>query len=552
MKIFCCLFLAFLLFSCQQTQEEKETAKAPVWKPYNQAEQIAGNSENESVRLRFKLIQSKVSDRNALLQTAFSQLDGFSETDYKALKSLILEQDIPTIQSNIKSGKLNYENLTKWYLYRIVKFESDSLKSLNNLISINPKAVEEAKNRDKKKSDVNHPIFGMPILLKDNVNTKGMKTTAGAVALQNNQTSDAFIVERVKAKGGIILGKANLSEWANFLCQACPNGYSAVGGQTLNPYGARKIDTGGSSAGSGSVIAANYAVAAVGTETAGSILSPASQNSVVGLKPTVGLLSRGGIVPISGTLDTPGPMTRNVIDNAILLSALSGTDPKDLASKNNPTDKNYLVGLEEASLEGIRFGVNKNHLEDSIYKATVAKIAELGGIGIEFQPEEMNFEGFLTLLNADMHKDLPSYLKNYASPKVEFKTVAEIIAFNKQDTSIRIPYGQARFDGVVADSTSEEDLATLINRLKADGKAFFDKPMADNELDFVLSINNWDAAQAAVAKYPALTIPMGYRTTGEPVGLTLIAKPFEEDKLLRIGYAFEKGTKSRKMPEGYK
>src|SRR5690606_23680601 len=198
----------------------------------------------------------------------------------------------------------------------------------NSVISLNPKVIEQAKQKDKefKNKRLKHPIFGMPILLKDNINTADMPTTAGAVVFQNNQTDDAFIVKQLKDKGALILGKANLSEWAYFFCGECPSGYSAIGGQTLNPYGRRVIDTGGSSSGSGVSVAANFCAAAIGSETAGSILSPASQNSVVGLKPTVGLLSRSGIVPISSTLDTPGPITKNVMDNAIVLDAMFGED----------------------------------------------------------------------------------------------------------------------------------------------------------------------------------------------------------------------------------
>ncbi len=207
---------------------------------------------------------------------------------------------------------------------------------LNSIIAINPDAVSEARKRDKNRSDGDHPIYGMPVLLKDNIGMQGLPVTAGAAALANNMAADAFITERIKEKGGIILGKTNLSEWANYLSSACPNGYSAVGGQSLNPYGRRKLDTGGSSSGSGTAMAANYAAAAVGTETSGSILSPSSANSLVGLKPTVGLLSRAGIVPLSGTLDTPGPMTRTMTDNAILLSALSGEDSTDIVTKENP------------------------------------------------------------------------------------------------------------------------------------------------------------------------------------------------------------------------
>ena len=234
--------------------------------------------------------------------------------------------------------------LTKFYLYRIRKFDRENELSLNSVISINPNVINQARKLDDMDDldvDKMHPIFGMPILLKDNINVLGMATTAGAVALQNNKTEDAFTVKRLKEQGAIILGKSNLSEWAYFFCGDCPSGYSAIGGQTLNPYGRRIMDTGGSSSGSGVVVAANFCAAAVGSETSGSILSPSSQNSIVGLKPTIGLLSRSGIVPISSTLDTPGPMAKNVIDNAIVLDAMFGFDENDSKSKNTKFGKNY-------------------------------------------------------------------------------------------------------------------------------------------------------------------------------------------------------------------
>jgi len=237
------------------------------------------------MKMQYKLIQSKFLDKNEIWKTVADQIAYFSEEDYEKLEPLILEQDIPTIQSHIQSGRLSYEKLTQWYLYRIVKFENDKNKTLHSIIALNPNAVEEARERDKNIGDKkNHPIYGMPILLKDNINTSEMKTTAGAHALLENKTEDAFIVKQIKAKGGIILGKANLSEWAYYFCKGCPVGYSAVGGQTLNPYGRKIFETGGSSSGSGTTMAANYAAAAVGTETSGSILSPSSQNSIVGLK----------------------------------------------------------------------------------------------------------------------------------------------------------------------------------------------------------------------------------------------------------------------------
>lgn len=547
MKIAILLLLTGMI-SCTASQK----ATIPAWTPYDETAELAANAKNESTRLRYKLIQSKILDKNALWKNVASQLNGFSQQDYERLKPLILEQDIPTLQMHIKSGSLSYEKLTQWYLFRIVLFENDKTTMLNNIISINPKAVAEARKRDRNKTASDHPVYGMPVLLKDNINTKGMATTAGAhVFLDNNKTGNAFITERLLEKGAIILGKANLSEWANYLCLECPNGYSAVGGQTLNPYGRKIFDTGGSSAGSGSTMAANYAVAAVGTETSGSILSPSSSHSVVGLKPTTGLLSRGGIVPISGTFDTPGPMTRNVTDNAILLSAMTGEDKNDIATKDNPKNKNYENIFKAGSLKGLRFGVYKSYLRDSLYKMSVDKITSQGGIVIEMEPEQMNMEGFGTILSADMKNDLPAYIKSYGSSTLQYRTVADIMEYNKKDSMISIPYGHGRFEGIVKTMISPEELNALKLKVRTNGIKYFEKPMEQYQLDIILSIANRNAGQAASANYPCLTVPMGYRKNGDPIGITFIAKPFQEDKLLQAGYAFEQATRLRKIPQAY-
>jgi amidase len=543
--------LILLLFTLACAR--KPQATIATWVPYDESLELSENANNESVRLRFKLIQSRVLDKNAIWKNVAAQISNFSEEDYQKLKPLVLEQDIPTIQSHIQDGSLTYETLTQWYLYRIVKYENNKNEYLNNIIAINPEAVNEARKRDKNKSSQDHPIYGMPILLKDNINFEGLPTTAGTELLKNNDAADAFIVKRIKEKGGIILGKANLSEWANFLCLECPNGYSAVGGQTLNPYGRKKFDTGGSSSGSASSVAANYAAAAVGTETSGSILSPSSSNSIVGLKPTTGLLSRSGIVPLSSTLDTPGPMTKNVIDSAILVSVMTGEDSADPVTENSPKDnKKYWEELQTASLKGVRFGVNKTFLKDSIYKLNVAKIVALGGIAIEFEPAKVDLEGFGTLLNADMRIDLPNYLKQYSSKELTLRTVSDIVAYNKQDSLDKIPYGQGRFEKILDTNLSTKELAELRVKLHDAGVKIFEQTMTEHQLDVILSINNWNAGEAAAANYPCLTVPMGYNATGQPIGITFISRPFQEDMLLKIGYAFEQATKARKLPKDYK
>ena len=543
------VLLLISLASCKVAQK----TTIPAWTPYDESDELAKNAKHESPRMRYKLIQSRNLDKNELWKQIAGQLTNFRATDYQALKPLILEQDIPTLQANIQSGKLTYEKLTQWYLYRIATFENDRATTLNNIIAINPNAVAEARQRDKNKSTATHPIYGMPIILKDNINLNGLPTTAGAQAFSNNSnTKDAFIVDQLQAKGAIILAKANLSEWANFMCLDCPNGYSAMGGQTLNPYGRRQFDTGGSSSGSGSSVAANYAAGAVGTETSGSILSPASANSLVGLKPTTGLLSRGGIVPISSTFDTPGPMTRTVTDAAILLSAMAGEDPADPATKGNPKNKPYWQDVKTGSLKGIRFGAYKPLLKDSTYALNVEKIRSLGGTVVDIDMEQAANEGFSTLLNADMNIDLPNYIKNYGSAALPYRSVSDILAYNQQDSTRRMPYGQGRIAGVTKTTTSPDEMAQLRSTIRKNGALYFEKPMQANQLDVILSINNRSAGLAAAANYPCLTVPMGYKTNGEPIGITFIARPFEEEKLLKIGYAFEQATKARKLPEAYK
>ncbi|WP_437399657.1 amidase family protein [Flagellimonas lutimaris] len=549
-KYLFCSFLLIGFISCKQKNTEPKE-DIVLWTPYNDSSEVAASVDNESPRMRYKFIQSKVLDKNEVFLPLYDEVSKFTEEQYEKMKPLVLEQDIPTIQNHIDSGAFTYEDLVLFYLHRIYKYELPNNTTLNTVIALNPNVLEEARQLDESK-ETHHLIYGMPILLKDNIGTAEMKTTAGAIALKENQTDDAFIVQRLKQKGALILGKANLSEWANFICGVCPNGQSAVGGQTLNPYGRRIFDTGGSSAGSGTSTAANYAVGAVGTETSGSILSPSSQSSVVGLKPTIGLLSRTGIVPISSTLDTPGPMTKNVTDNAILLDAMLGKDEADYKSVS--AEPGILSSwMNPEPLKEIRLGAMKNLMErDSIYATNVEALREAGAQIVEFESEDIPLEGFTTLLNLDMEQDLPAYLKSQVKDRdvVKVESVEDVVRFNRQDSLVRIPYGQARFDGILADSTTVEQFEKIKKDLKESGRAFF-KIMEDKQLDAVLSINNYHAGYAAVAEYPALAVPMGYKTDGEPESLTFIGKPFSEAHLLRIGKAFEELTKARKIPEGY-
>jgi amidase len=530
-----------------------------VRSPISQSETVVKDAKTDSLNAikskdfrEFKVLDSKHITKAQIWETLNPQLSDFTDTDYNRLKPLVLEQDIETLQAYIKEGKFNYEQLTKFYLYRIRTFDRENDLALNSVISINPNVINEAKVLDANKSFINHPIYGMPILLKDNINAANMVTTAGAVALLDNKTDDSFLVKQLKSKGALILGKANLSEWAYYFCGDCPSGFSAVGGQTLNPYGRRIMDTGGSSSGSGVAIAANFAVAAVGSETSGSILSPASSNSVVGLKPTIGLVSRSGVVPISSTLDTAGPMAKNVIDTAILLDAIVGTDLTDSKSiaTTHPSSF-YFEDLKNSSLEGKRFAAPKRLLEDSLYVKALTILKQNGAEIIEIEEEKLGLPNFLRLLNLDMKKDLPGYLANYANKSITMRTIEDFMKFNGKDSLKTMPYGQKLFKGIVNDKGDLQFLERIKDTLKTNGRQYFDKPMATHNLDGFLSINNYHAGFAAVAEYPALTVPMGYDKDGKPKGLTFIATTLKEKELLRWAFIYEQASKARIAPKAY-
>lgn len=541
MNKFFLLLVVLFLASCKGDNADQNSAE-------QQQDTIVVAEERE-----YKVLDSKYINKDSLWAPFAEDMSKFSDARYNMLKPLILDKTIPELQTSVKNGDFTYEDLSLFYLHRIRKFDRNNDHSLNSVISLNPDIIEEARAKDQamQNRDSKHPIFGIPVLLKDNINTEGIPTTAGAVALQNNKTDDAFIVERLKENGALILGKANLSEWAYFFCGDCPSGYSAVGGQTLNPYGRKIFDTGGSSSGSGVAVAANFAPAAVGSETSGSILSPSSQNSIVGLKPTIGVLSRGGIVPISSTLDTPGPMTKSVIDNAILFSAMAGTDQRDPASvENKNIQTNYYDFPKDGSLEGVRLGAIKSLMEDSLYVAALNDLKVAGAEIIEFEAEDVQLPNFVTLLNLDMRKDLPEYFENYGG-KLEFKNVEDVVAYNEQDSLNRAPYGQALFLGILQDSTTEEEFAAVKDTLRRNGRQFFEVPMKQHNLDAVLSINNYHAGYAAVAKFPAITVPMGYREDGAPRGLTIFGKPYKEQELYRIAYGYEQSSNKRMSPVEY-
>jgi amidase len=545
----CCLVLC--VASCKPSEDK--TSKENTTNDDGASDDLSAISTKDF--REFKVLDSKYINSSKMWEVFNKDLKYFTEATYNELKPLVLDQDIPTIQKHINTRKLSYEQLTKFYLYRIRQFDRENALSLNSVIALNPTIIAEAQQKDRELRNkmFKHRIFGMPILLKDNINANGMSTTAGAVALKDNMTTDdAFIVERLKNAGALILGKSNLSEWAYFFCGDCPSGYSAIGGQTLNPYGRKTIDTGGSSSGSAVAVTANFCVAAIGSETAGSILSPASQNSTVGFKPTIGLLSRSGIIPISSTLDTAGPITKNVIDNAILLDALIGKDESDPKSVFDPSVKYYTPSnFEKASFKKKRFGAFKSLMEDELYANAINVLKTQGAEIVEIEALDIALPGFLRLLNLDMKTDLVTYLNTYGNKNLGYTSIEDIMAFNKTDSLNVMPYGQALFQGIANDSATEEAFAEIKSILKTNGKRFFDEPMTAHNLDGILSINNYHAGHAAVAEYPAIAIPMGYTKEGVPKGLTFISTPFSEKSLLEWAYVYEQASKIRKAPVNY-
>ena len=535
------LTLILLLVSCNYNLINK-------WENYDESDEIKTNAKLENKRLQFKRIQSISNDKNQLINGFEREISNFLENEYDLTKELVYEKSIPEIQQSVIDGKLTYFKLSLFYLTRIYLIEFDQESYLNSIISINKNILREAKTKDKIKNNNIYSLHGIPILLKDNIGFKGLPTTAGAHSLKNNFTDDASIVKQLKDSGALILGKTNLSEWANYFCYGCPNGYSAMGGQTLHPYGRKILDTGGSSSGSGVSTTSNLAAASLGSETSGSILSPSSANSLVGMKPTVGNVSRAGVVPISSTLDTAGPMTKFVIDNILIYNAINDFDPLDDYSVEN-----YDIRLEEVvdnKLEEYTIGYYKSFYDrDSLYKNAIDFLIEEGVELQVIEAPQIRLEGFAKILDEDMRNDLRSYLFFYGDKNLKVEDISSIIKHNEMDSIERAPYGQGIFKKIIQDTMSINDFENLKFELMTKGNEFFDIPMDKYNLDAVLSINNYHAGYAAMAHNPCLTVPMKLRKNNEPAGLTIIAKSFQEQKLYEIGYFFEKNYMGRIPPK---
>ncbi len=523
------------------------------WERYDESEDLALLAQHENERMHFQLLNSKVLDKNTLWEPFSNELANFSEQDYLNLKPLILDRSISEIQQAVKDDRLTYEQLVSFYIYRIREIESDNSRYINGVIALNPDAINRARRLDEIRRPgttiPNDSMFGIPVLLKDNINVAGMATTAGAIALQDNNTGNAFITDRLLERGAIILGKANLSEWAYFFCDDCPSGYSAMGGQTLNPYGRFQFGTGGSSSGSGASTAANYATVAIGSETSGSILSPSSANSLVGLKPTTGSISRSGVVPISATLDTTGPMTRSVEDVVILFNAMAGYDEADMAMPLISADMQLIY--REESLAGKRLGALEQYADNEFYQNALSLFSqnEAAVVDISFSAERQTRFG--EFLGVEMVRDLALYLDLHAEGEVLIDSIDSLKAFNEEDLELRAPYGQAEVDRMSELNYNDTEIEELRAQLQDSARAQLDSLFTENNIDVLLSINNFQAGIAALANFPALTIPMGYEEDGRPVGLTLIAPSFQEQILIDVGARFERLTQARRIPAQY-
>ncbi len=484
------------------------------------------------------------------------------------------EIDIETLQNGYKSGQYTIEFIVKSYLKRIESIDKSGPK-LNSIIYINPAALAIAKEQDLalKHGKNLGPLHGIPVLLKDNIDTNDMPTTAGSLALANSYPlKDSYLVSKLIEAGAVIIGKTNLSEWANFRGNLSSSGWSGVGGQTKNPYDLTRSPC-GSSAGSGASIAANLAVLAIGTETNGSIICPSTSNGIVGIKPTVGLISRSGVIPISFTQDTPGPMARTVRDAAIGLAAMVGVDSTDTKTINSAGKfhKDYTQFLKADGLKGKRIGLFKgtygtNYKVDELMNKAVEYIKSKGAEVIEIDKittVSQNANSFEVMV-FEYKEGLNNYFKSLGA-NAKIKNLEELIAFNKANPIEMEHYNQKYLELAQAkgDLKTKEYLEALAQMLKFSQAEGIDKVMNDNKLDAIMAESGspaWkidlvngggsgpsSSSFAAHAGYPNITVPMGY-IENLPVGISFFGKAWSEPVLLEIAYSYEIGTKHRKAP----
>jgi len=486
------------------------------------------------------------------------------------------EITIDELQQKMNSGEYSSVSITKLYLKRIEAIDKKG-PALNAVIEINPDALAIAASLDaeRKAGKLRGALHGIPVLIKDNINSGDrMMTTAGSLALEGHKAAkDAFIVGQLRAAGAVLLGKTNLSEWANFRSTRSTSGWSSRGGQTKNPYLLARNPS-GSSAGSGSAVSASLCTIAIGTETNGSVVSPSSCNGIVGIKPTVGLLSRSGIIPISATQDTAGPMARTVKDAAILLGALAGIDPDDpvtLESKGK-AHQDYTSFLDPDGLKGKRIGVEKSFLSNghegvlALYQEAMALLKAQGATVVEIELQKQlsdanSVEGLV--LQYEFKDGLNRYLATATDARV--KSLADVIAFNLQNAKKAMPYfkqetlekSEAR--GGLDSSEYVEALKKLLT-----ARSVIDRAIRDNQLDAICGTTNGVACcidlisgdyrtgagfsgPAAMAGYPHITVPMG-TVMDLPVGISFVGGAYTEAQLLTIAYAYEQASKKRMAP----
>ena len=541
-KFLIIIFLTFLL-SCSNNKIMK-------WENYDEKSEIIENSTHEISRMRYKRIQSLSSDKNDIFKPFYSFLKSYDISYHQTLKKLILDNDIYTIQGYISEDKFSYEDLVKFFIYRIYVHESDMSLYLNAIISLNPNVIKEARELDKS-IEKDNLLYGIPILIKDNINVKGLATTAGASVFKNNYVdNNAFVINKLKENNVLILGKLNMSEWAYYFCRPCPVGYSSLGGQTLNPYGRKKFESGGSSSGSGVSIAANYAMGSLGSETSGSILSPSSKNSLVGLKATIGNISRSGIIPISSFYDTSGPMTTNVMDNVLLYNGMIGYDKNDdLSYEVKKIDLKEMIDFKGSN---IKVGISERYESDSLFIKALKDLKEIGVESVLFKSKSYSLPYFRNILTSDMKRDLPKYILAHGNKNLSVKNVKDIVRYNNRDTFLHAPYDQILFKEIVNDSISNIRLSEMKEETKSRADNYLNIIMKENNFDVFVSVDNDMAGIAAAAHYPALTIPMGYRDNGQPTNITFITRSNNEQLLYNLGFHYEKASMKRKMPDIYK
>ncbi len=458
---------------------------------------------------------------------------------------------VAEMQDAMSAGALTSERLTQAYLARIRAISSGG-PAVNAVRTLNPTAVDDARALDRERAAgrVRGPLHGIPVLIKDNIDLAGLPTTAGSLALERSMpAADAFLTARLKAAGAVIIGKANLTEFANFMTNGMPSGYSGLGGQVLNPYDA-SVTPSGSSSGSGVAAAAGLAAITVGTETSGSILSPAVANSLVGVKPTVGLVSRTGILPISGTQDTAGPMARSVRDAAVLLTALAGVDPEDpVTGESAPVaGTDYAAALSETALAGARIGLVGNPPQGgagTVYQAALAVLREQGAELVPASVDQGNLPP--SILVQEFKRDLNAYLARLPAG-APVRDLGAIIAFNQA----HMAEGATKFGQILLVESQAVDLgdpATLAayEQARADGlrvsRERIDAALTGGDLDALLFVGSGSAGIGARAGYPSVALPIGYNPeSGRPVGITLLGTAYREARLLALAYDYEQAA----------